>query len=359
MTNVERGATAAPVGPSLRLIAENRLRLSAGSHQNRGGLFPMKDDGTQDLIGNLEHAWLGSWKSSADYFEGEEPPTPSPFINEILGAGRALLRGRIGEEEYREVLAQRRKSLEQTIGSMQEMEAADDGQKRELEDAVGALEGVRASLEEMELFFEDRQESHIIAGSGELFRAAMQLFAKQAHFQEKSLEEASLECPRCGKRNSAAERVCAGCGSNLRQGDPSEEDEALDLVEGSGGAVSFTALHGLAERLMKGEAPVEFFAESLDQVLGFIKGRMPQIEAKVKETLERADVGEGRLEEFRSLSGQFGDCMRDLAALLDKVRAGLETGDSARLKASLDGLAVGFRQMQILDRSLNRMITAL
>jgi hypothetical protein len=216
--------------------------------------------------------------------------------------------------------------------------------RRELDETVEGLRHLRTALGECANYFQDSDLSHIAEGSSMVFDAAMKIFAKQVYFQERSLEEPPEEDY------------------------PEEEEfEKLNFVdfhplESSRNAANLVDWYQVGGRLMNQEIPLEAFTRMLDQMLTFIHGQLPQVEAKLMEAREKIEpvgVDEEYREEFESLSQQFSECIRDFAGALEGAKTAVAAGEPSELQSAMEYLMDMTAKMQNLDTSLNKLIADL
>jgi len=185
----------------------------------------------------LKEKELEKFKSDKDFdmdlpeWDDEElPDYESPNLKELTEIVNAVCNGESSDAELKKTIKKISSELAKTI---QEFEQIRKGEP----DSITAREQVirierafnlhREAFEEMELYFEEQDQQHILDGLDMARRATNRLYKSFMLLQESADIAATKVCVQCGFRNSSNLNVCDQCGAQL----PKRTDTPASQVE--------------------------------------------------------------------------------------------------------------------------------
>ncbi len=237
-----------------------------------------------------------------------QAPTPSPQVNWVIHAARAVVDG-LGADLLVRAQAWFEPQLAESYFRFEQCaEAALEGPIRMAEQVPVARDGfdrLNRSLPLLRLGIERREL--LPRGIEKMETGANLLFEAWRILTEIEQGESQTPCPRCGSANPATERVCAGCGATLVR--PVEPLPQAALPAGAEGPANLQRILSACQQAETGQLGSEEFASVL---------------AWAEQLLNTANLGLTRLSQDAEPTEEVRQAMRELRQGIAEFRQALD-----------------------------------
>jgi len=322
------------------------------------------DESTQNpLLDGFKQAWSQAESfRKVDYFEGEAPPTKSPHVNELIGAGRAIVKGLIDADEYRRVIEATKERLDESLkvfNAYMTLDSLPDEVKTEADRALNAFAAQRFALLELERYFEAGDAAHITTGNEMTARAAAELIAAYEAFSALTAEYSKVPCTRCGHPNPPDYKYCEKCRQDLSVG----KDPAAASTEAAAPVSDippgFMLLGQALEGVRTGALPVEQFTQIIGQFRTILENNLPQMDNIINKdmfSIKGEVVGEELFQEFSGLAVGMKESILVAMAGITEIEQYITDGDLSALGSGWEKMLEGGRQMLQINRAMGALM---
>lgn len=318
---------------------------------------------TNTFLDSFKQAWTEEGDGQVDYFAGKTPPTTAPFINELIGAGLALIDGAIDDDRYRKTLDLTVYRLEESMKVFMEyfnLAEIPDEVKEEAAKALAAFNDQKAALAECEKYFADRSTSHITAGNDMTVKAAESLIASYEHFGSMAQEYYKIECLKCGHRNAAENKFCEKCKAEIILPKVSEAASLeMSFNDVNSMPPNFAVIFEAAEKLKSGQTQPAEFGAAVDQFLQFIQQQKPGMEKILRDDIKGIQpevIGEELYQHFKELAEQMLGSIEATAAGLVMMKGFVTSGNQADIASGWERMLTGGREMQRVTKAMSELM---
>ena len=156
-----------------------------------------------------------------EWDDDDLPDYESPNLKELTEVGNAVCNGEATEADFKNIIKKISAELEKTIAEFEQIRKGEPDSITAREQVVRierAFNLHRDAFEEMSLYFEDKDEQHILDGIDMARRATNRLYKSFMLLQESAEIATTKICVQCGFRNPSTLNICDQCGAQLPKG---------------------------------------------------------------------------------------------------------------------------------------------
>jgi hypothetical protein len=283
------------------------------------------------FIQSLKNAWV----NVEDAPQGEPaytgpPPSRSPFLSDLIIAYRKMKEGKGTPEQLKSEitsLSQRLQTALMAFNGLSSSPHADPEVKKIADQARDAFMEHQEAFAEMERFFADGDEEHLLGGIKTAEECTERLFEAYEQFGALQEEASKKTCLQCGKKNPSDVKYCQKCGMEfplinpaMRPGTTAAEASKAgkDLLTGEVSIpTTFMGIYESIEKIKKGQITGDEFVAKVEEVMVMFQETRPRAANILTNSVMKIQVER----DFKESVLETGKILTDG---LDDVIAGME-----------------------------------